>query len=236
MGMNFCYSLASTIFHRQEENKNLIEKTNSVVRNLDHQIHDISLHTERILHRIESLNNRITQIDKTQIYLQEELENIGRHRDGESIRKCRNYIRKICYTLDTIKIALANVSRVHERSSTCNICVTHLNTYKDNLVQVQKYLQLAMPYLYSFRDTEIRGQLLHLFKGNSLQRGIIILSNIIIETDQRNSCRKIEQSLNSFRKVFPSLYDEMMEIRAILDESIVQEQFRRPSLRVLDVL
>lgn len=151
-GLNFCYSLASTIFYRQEENKNLIEKTNSVVKNLSHQMHDISVHTDQILHRMDSLNNRITQIDKAQIYLQEELENIGRHRDTESITKCRNYIKKICNTLNTIKIALAKISRIHEHSSACNICVIHLNTYKDNLVQVQKHLQLAMPYLYSFRD------------------------------------------------------------------------------------
>lgn len=235
MGINFCYSLASTIFHRQEENKNLIERTNSVVKNLSHQMQDISVHTDQILHRIESLNNRITQIDKAQIYLQEELENIGRHRDAESITKCRNYIKKICNTLNTVKIALSKVSRLHERSSACNICAVHLNTYKDNLVQVQKHLKLAMPYLYSFRDTEIRRQLLYLFKGNSLQKGIIVLSNPI-EADQRNSCRKIEQILNNFKKVFPSLYDEMMQIRSTLEESIIEEQFRRPSLRVLDVL
>lgn len=235
MGINFCYTLANTIFHRQEENKNLIEKTNSIVKNLAHQMHHISIHTDQILHRIESLDNRITQIDNAQIYLQGELENIGRHRDAESITKCRNYIKKICNTLNTIKIALANLSKLHVRSSACNICIMHLNTYKDNLVQVEKHLQLAMPYLYSFRDMEIRRELLHLFEGNSLQKGILILSTPI-EADQENSCRKTEEILHNFKKVFPSLYDEMMQIRSTLEECIIGEQFRRPSLRVLDVL
>ena len=234
-GMNFCYSLASTMFHRQEENKNLIERTNSVVKNLSHQIQDISIHTNRILHQMESLNNRITQIDTAQSYLQEELENLGRHRDGESLTKCRKYIKKICETLNTINIALSKISRVHESSSACDICVMHLNTYKNNLVQVQKYLQLAMPYLYSFRDTEIRKQLVRMFKVNSLQKGITILSTPT-ETDRRKSCREIERILDNFKRVFPSLYDEIKQIRSTLEESIIQEQFRRPSLRVLDLL
>lgn len=234
-GINFCYNLASTVFHLQEENKKLIEKTNSVVKNLSHQIHDISVNTDQILHRMESLNNRITQIDNAQVYLQEELENIGRHRDVESLRKCRNYIKKICFTLNTLKIALSRLSTLHEGSSICNICRMHLDTYKNNLEQVQKHLQLAIPYLYSFRDTEIRGQLLHLFKDNSLQKGIVILSTPI-ETDGRLSCKKIEQIIGNFKKIFPSLYDEMMQIRSILEESIIEEQLRRPSLRVLDVL
>lgn len=172
-GINFCYNLASTVFHLQEEKKNLIERTNSVIKNLSHQIHDISVHTDQILHRMESLNNRITQIDNAQIYLQEELENISRHRDAESITKCRNYIKKICYTLNTINIALSKLTTLHEGSSVCNICRMHLNTYKDNLVQVQNHLQLAIPYLYSFRDTELRGQLLHLFKDNSLKKELL---------------------------------------------------------------
>lgn len=234
-GVNFCYSLANTIFQRQEANKNLIERTNSVVKNLSHQIQDISVHTNQILYQIESLNNRITQIDKAQIYLQEELENVSRHRDAESITKCRNYIKKICNTLNTIKIALSKISRLHEDSSSCNICIMHLNTYKDNLIQVQKYLQLAIPYLYSFRDLEKRRQLLHLFKNNNLEKGIIILSTPI-ETDEPNSCSKIEKILGSFKKVFPIFYDEIMEIRSTFEESITDEQVRRPSLRILDVL
>ena len=123
----------------------------------------------------------------------------------------------------------------HESSSACDICVMHLNTYKNNLVQVQKYLQLAMPYLYSFRDTEIRKQLVRMFKVNSLQKGITILSTPT-ETDRRKSCREIERILDNFKRVFPSLYDEIKQIRSTLEESIIQEQFRRPSLRVLDLL
>lgn len=61
IGINFCYNfnLANTIFYRQEENST--ERTNAVVKNLSHQIHDISVHMDQILHGMESLNNRITQ-------------------------------------------------------------------------------------------------------------------------------------------------------------------------------
>ena len=89
--------------------------------------------------------------------------------------------------------------------------------------------------LYSFRDTEIRKQLVRMFKVNSLQKGITILSTPT-ETDRRKSCREIERILDNFKRVFPSLYDEIKQIRSTLEESIIQEQFRRPSLRVLDLL
>lgn len=73
-----------------------------------------------------------------------------------------------------------------------------------------------------------------MFGTNSVLEAIASLS-IFEETDQEKSCRSIQKILNRFSNIFFNINEEIMEIQFYLDESIREEQERRPSLQKLNI-
>lgn len=69
------------------------------------------------------------------------------------------------------------------------------------MTEIQHYIELATPYLHSFRSHAIRSQLLEMFGTNSVLEAIASLS-IFEETDQEKSCRNIQKILNRFSNIF----------------------------------
>lgn len=185
---------------------------------------------------MDTLYKKIEQIDYAQIYLREEMENIGRHRDKESIKKCQTYIKKINSILKLISIALSNTYRSHEpvNFSKCHICVTFINNFIDNLMNIEKYVELATPYLHSFRSPDIRSELVEVFTVDRVIEGIDFLSNFM-EGDEKKSCPNVYRILGRFAKIFSYIQEEIGHISSFMDTSIKEEQLRRPSLQKLSL-
>lgn len=238
-GINYGCTRAYEIFCKEKNNESqeiILEKINNIEKKIFNQILEVSTCIDHMLHRIDNLNEKLEQIDNAQIYLREEMENIGRHIDIESITRCHNYIKKIHNNLMSTSVALSKRSILHEsvNFSACHICVTLLNTFRDNLIQIQNYLELATPYLHSFRSSDIRPKLLDMFKTNSIPEGIKTLS-IFTQTDQQKSCVNAQKALDKFTKIFPNIREEIRQIYAYMNESIKGEQLRRPSLQKLNI-
>lgn len=230
---------ANKILYKEQNNqtqKITLEKINHIEDKIFHQFLEVSHRLDRITHQFDLLQKKLEQIDSAQIYLREEMENISRYKDIESITRCSNYVKKIKKNVLFISIALQQKFTLHESipSSSCDICMTLLNTFKENLMQIQHYLELATPYLHSFRSYEIRSQLLNMFATNIISEGIANLS-IIEEGDQKKSCVNVQNTLDKFTKIFFKIKEEITEIQLQLDLSIREEQERRPSLQKLNI-
>lgn len=237
-GIHYGWVRANEIFSKEKNNESekiILEKINSIEKRIFKQIFDISTSINQMSNRIDTLCEKLEQIDEAQIYLRGEMENIGRHIDIESISRCRSYIKKIHNNLTAISIALNKRPNLHEQGnfSACDICVRLLTTFRDNLIQMQEYLELAPPYLHSFRNLDIRSNLLNMFRTNSIPEGIRTLS-IPMQTDQQKSCANVQQTLEKFTTVFSNIWEEIMEIDSCMNESIREEQLRRPSLQKLN--
>lgn len=237
-GIHYGWSIANQIFSKEKNNQSqeiILEKIDSIEKRIFKQIFDISTSINEMSHQIDTLGEKLEQIEEAQIYLRGEMENIGRHIDTESITRCRSYIKKIHNTLNSTSIALHKRPNLHEQGnfSSCDICVTLLTTFRNNLIQMHEYLELATPYLHSFRNLDIRSNLLNMFRTNSIPEGIKILS-ISIQTDQQKSCVNIQQTLEKFTTIFSNIWEEIMELHSYVNESIREEQLRRPSLQKIN--
>lgn len=232
-------SLVNEILYPERNNQSqkiILEKINLLEKKIFPQFLDVTHQMDQMSRQIGLLQKKLEDIDNAQIYLREEMENVSRYKDIESITRCRSYVKKIKKNLSFVSIALEKKFTSHQpiSSSTCSICRTLLNTFKNNLTEIQHYIELATPYLHSFRSHAIRSQLLEMFGTNSVLEAIASLS-IFEETDQEKSCRSIQKILNRFSNIFFNINEEIMEIQFYLDESIREEQERRPSLQKLNI-
>ena len=225
-------SVANEIFyaeHNNQSQKIILEKINLLEKKIFPQFLDVTHQMDQMSRQIDLLQKKLEDIDDAQIYLREEMENVSRYRDIESITRCRSYVKKIKKNLLFVSVALEKKFILHQpiSSSTCSICITLLNTFKNNLTEIQHYIELATPYLHSFRSHAIRSQLLQMFATNSVLEAIASLS-VFEETDQEKSCTTIQKTLDRFTSIFSNINEEIMEIQFHLDESIREEQERRP--------
>ncbi|MGL4347862.1 MAG: hypothetical protein ACRCSV_00155 [Chlamydiales bacterium] len=140
--------------------------------------------------------------------------------------------KKINNILKCISIALSKRSSSHQPTnfSQCDICATYLKTFRDNLIDIDKYIKLAIPYLHSFRSSDIRSELMDAFKINKVAQGIDFLS-IFMETGEKKSCLSVYGTLEKFTTIFSHIQEEITEISWFMDNSIREEQLRRPSLQ-----
>lgn len=232
-------SVANEIFypeHNNQSQKIILEKINLLEKKIFLQFLHVTHQMDQMSFQIDLLQKKLEHIDNAQIYLREEMENVSRYRDIESITRCRSYVKKIKKNLLFVSIALEKKFISHQPiiSSTCSICATLLNTFKNNLTEIQHYIELATPYLHSFRSHAIRSQLLQMFATNSVLEAIAGLS-VVEEKNQEKSCRSIQKILDRFTTIFSKINEEIIEIQFHLDESIREEQERRPSLRKLNI-
>lgn len=237
--INDSYAIVSQIFHKEKIHESqtiILDKINSLEKKIFNEIRNVSTNLNQVLNKMDTLHKKLDQIDYAQIYLREEMENIGRHRDIESIKKCQTYIKKINNILKCISIALSKRSSSHQPTnfSQCDICVTYLKTFRDNLISIDKYIKLATPYLHSFRSSDIRSELVDAFRINKVVQGIEFLS-IFMETDEKKSCLKVNGTLEKFTTIFSRIQEEIGEISCFMDDSIREEQLRRPSLQILNI-
>lgn len=235
----FSCNVVNEIFFPESNNQSqkiILEKINLLEKKIFSHFSEVTHHIDEMSHQIDIVEKKLEQLDNAQMYLREEMENVSRYRDIESITRCSSYVKKIKNNLLLVSIALEKKSTLHQpvSSSRCPICITLLNTLKNNLTHIQHYIELAIPYLHSFRSHAIRSQLLQMFATNSLVEAITTLS-VFHEADQEKSCVTIQNTLDRFIPIFSKIKEEMTEIQFYLEQSIREEQGRRPSLQKLNV-
>lgn len=203
-GISYSYSL----FHRKDSQEDLLKKIEIIEKNLFSQISTLT-----------------SKVEETQNYLEEALDNLAKSRERESISKCYNYLKKIGDLLTDISISFSKISPSHKCSSTYRECIytIHLKGCKESLLKVQRYIQLTIPHANNLRDLDIKRKVIKMLRENSVQEGLDILASLKLEEKSyvyktEESCNKICESVDKFKKVFTNISEEVDKIASHLDE------------------